>query len=96
VVTAPRFEYSEDARKALDRLESEAGDRLWNDVCDALELIVTHSDSREARAEQIRGRDDRVVWKVNVFAGSDAWAVLWHYDQAGLVVIAWIGRWPPP
>ncbi|HVT21643.1 MAG TPA: hypothetical protein VHD58_10875 [Mycobacteriales bacterium] len=94
-MSAPRFEYSEDARKALDRLECEAGNRLWDDLCGAIELIVTHPDSREARGEQLRGRDDRAVWKVDVFDGSDDWAVLWHHNASNRVVIAWIGLWPP-
>jgi hypothetical protein len=94
-VAAPRFEYSDDAREALDRLENEVPDRLWNAICDAIELIVDHPDSREARAEELRGHDEKAVWKVDIFDGSDDWAILWHPNESGLVVIAWIGLWPP-
>lgn len=94
-MASPRFEYGKDARKALDRLEVEAPDRLWDALCEAIELIVTRPDSREARADELRDRAGGAVWKVDVFDRGDDWAVLWHRNDAGLVVIAWIGLWPP-
>ena len=70
-------------------------DRLWERLCDAIDLIVDRPDSREARAEELRGREGKAVWKVDVFDRTDDWAILWHRDPAGAVVIAWIGLWPP-
>jgi hypothetical protein len=53
------------------------------------------SNAPTRRAEELRGRDGKAVWKVDVFDGSEDWAVLWHPNDSGLVVIAWIGLWPP-
>lgn len=94
-MTAPSFRYTREARRALDGLEASASDRLWNRLCDAIDLILDHPGSREARAEELRGREDKVVWKVDVFDQHDDWAILWHEDDRGAVVIAWIGIWPP-
>lgn len=90
-----QFYYELEAARVLNRLQQEASDRLWDRLCDAIDLIVDHSDSREARGEQLRARDDKAVWKVDIFDGMDDWAILRHHDQHGAVVIAWIGPWPP-
>lgn len=94
-MSGPRFRYGVDARHALDQLEADASDRLWTLLCDAIDLIVDYPGSREARGEELRGRGGKAVWKVDVFDGIDDWAILWHHDEAGLVVIAWVGLWPP-
>jgi hypothetical protein len=91
----PEFRYEVEAAKSLHRLEQEASDRLWGRLCDAIDLIIDHPDSREARGEELRGREGKAVWKVDVFDGTDDWAILWHRDSSGVVVIAWIGSWPP-
>ncbi len=90
----PDFRYEAEVQHVLDKLEADAGDRLWNRICDAIDLIVDHPDSRQARGEELRGREGKAVWKVDVFDGTDDWAILWHHDS-GRVVIAWIGLWPP-
>jgi hypothetical protein len=94
-VTGSRFRYSHDAARALDLLHADASDTLWERLCDAIDTIVDHPESREARAEELRGRGGKAVWKVDVFDGDEHWAMLWHHDTHDRVVIAWIGRWPP-
>lgn len=89
------FRYEIEAERVLDELRERATDRLWERFCDAIDVIVDHPDSREARGEELRGREGKAVWKVDVFDGSDDWAILWHRDDEGGVVIAWIGLWPP-
>jgi hypothetical protein len=94
-VTDPEFRFEKEAAGALDRLQADASDRLWERICDAIDMIIDRPDSREARAEELRGRDDKAVWKVDAFDRDGDWAILWHLDNEGLVVIAWLGLWPP-
>lgn len=94
-MTDPEFCYEEQASAALDRLEAQASDRLWDKVRDAIDTIIDQPESRGARAEEPRGRDAKAVWKVDVFDRDGDWAILWHHNDDGLVVIAWIGLWPP-
>jgi hypothetical protein len=94
-VTEPEFRYEREAAATLDRLRAEASDRLWGKICDALDTIIDRPDSRDARAEELRGRDGKAVWKVDVFDRAGDYALLWHHDEHGVIVIAWIGLWPP-
>jgi len=94
-VTAAKFRYEGEAADTIDRLHADASDSPWTKLCDAVDTIVDHPDSRDARAEELRGRGGKAVWKVNVFDGREHWALLWHYDAGRTVVIAWVGRWPP-
>jgi hypothetical protein len=94
-VTAAGFRYEREAAATVDRLHAEASDSLWAKLCEAVDTIVDRPTSREARAQELRGRDGKAVWKLDLFDADEHWAVLWHHDADGFVVIAWVGEWPP-
>ncbi|MHB8452594.1 MAG: hypothetical protein ACYDAQ_19380 [Mycobacteriales bacterium] len=94
-MTDRAFRHEHEAASALTKLEADASDQLWNHICDAIDLLIERPDSRAARAEELRGRGGKAVWKIDVFDRSDNWVILWHHDTQGGIVIAWIERWPP-
>ncbi len=81
--------YSDQAINALDSVEVSGDQRMWNAVLDVIDLICDHSESAEARREQLRGKDGTVVWKVPVRTDDD-WVVLWWPD-GDLAYIPYIG-----
>lgn len=87
-MTSRSLRYEKEAAATLGRLEAEASDGLRQLMCDAIDTIIDRPDSREARAGELRGRGGKAVWKVDVFDRGADWAILWHHDAEGLVVIA--------
>lgn len=82
--------YSPDAARALDALEADStNSRLWNAVCDAIDLICDHGDTAEARREQLRTTGGTAVWKVAIRTHDD-WVVLW-WPQGDAAYIGYIG-----
>lgn len=94
-MTAAAFRYEREAAATIDRLHADASDSLWAKLCAAVDTIVDEPSTRAARAEELRGRGGKAVWKVDVFDDGDHWALLWHHDANDVVVLAWIGLWPP-
>lgn len=90
----PVVYYSRQASEALDKIEaSPERVELWDALCDALDLIIDHPDSAQARREALRTATGMTVWRVTVRVprDSDDWAVLWHHDDVGRILIAYIG-----
>jgi hypothetical protein len=69
--------YSEQAARALDRLEADTDARLNDAVCDVIDLICDLGDTAEARREQMRTAQGTPMWKVSVRGATEAWVVLW-------------------
>lgn len=94
-MTGPVVYYSGQAAEALDKIETdpEAAD-LWNALCDTLDLIIDHPDSAAARRGALRTATGTTVRRVTlrVPRESDDWSILWHHDDAGRILIAFIGR----
>ncbi len=91
----PVVYYSEQAAEALDKIEADPGSvDLWNALCDGLDLIVDHPDSAPARRNALRTATGTTVWRVviRVPRETDDWTILWHQDDTGRILIAFIGR----
>lgn len=91
----PAVYYSGQAADALDKVEADPGAvELWNALCDALDLIIDHPDSAPARRDALRTTAGTTVWRgtVRVPRETDDWAILWHHDETGRILIAFIGR----
>lgn len=90
-------EYGELADSALDKVEHDpARKELWNALCDAIDLICDHPGSKDARFEQVRLYDTKlVVWMVPVRCRTedDDWVVMWQQD-GDVAVIPYIGPRP--
>jgi hypothetical protein len=90
----PDVVYSRQAYDALDRIESDPESAsLWNALCDALDVIIEQPNSAAARRDALRTSIGTTVWRVSVRAPreTDDWMVLWHRDDAGRVLIAYVG-----
>ena len=91
----PVVYYSGQAVEAVDKIEAdpEALD-LWNGICDCLDLILDHPDSAPARRDALRTATGTTVWRVTVRVPCevDIWAILWHQDDTGRILIAFVGR----
>lgn len=86
--------YSPQAAQTLDGLEADPGSvDLWNALCDALDLIIDHPDSAPARRTALKTTAGTTVWHVSVRVPREAddWAILWHQDDTGQILIAYIG-----
>lgn len=86
--------YSRQASDALDRFEADAdATALWNALCDALDLIIDHPDGAEARRVALRTATGSTVWRVPMRVPREAgdWAILGHRDDAGQILIAYVG-----
>ncbi len=90
----PVIYYSWQAAEALDKIEADPeAVALWNALCDTLDLIVDHPDSAAARRDALRTATGTTVWRVTVRVPreTDDWAILWHHDDTGRILIAFIG-----
>lgn len=86
--------YSRQANETLDKIEADPeATALWNALCDALDLIIDHPDSAQARRAGLRTAAGTTVWHVTVRAPreTDDWSILWHHNDAGQILIAYIG-----
>lgn len=91
----PVVYYSDQAAETLDKVEADPGSLdLWNALCDTLELIIDHPDSAPARRDALRTATGTTVWRVTVRVPreTDDWTVLWHHDETGRILIAFIGQ----
>lgn len=91
----PVVYYSGQAAETLDKIEADPGAvDLWNALCDTLDLIIDHPDSAPARRDALRTATGTTVWRVTVRVPRETgdWAVLWHHDKTGRILIAFIGR----
>lgn len=89
-----RVLYSRQASEALDTIETDPeATALWNAICDALDLIIDQPGSAPARRTALRTAAGSTVWHVTVRAPheSDDWAILWQHNDAGQILIAYIG-----
>jgi plasmid stabilization system protein ParE len=86
--------YSRQASETLDKIEADPeASHLWNALCDALDLIIDHPDSAQARRAALRTAAGTTVWYVTVRAPreTDDWMVLWQHNEADQILIAYIG-----
>jgi hypothetical protein len=83
--------YSDQADAALATLADGVDLRLYDAVCDAIDLICDHGDSAEARREQLRTVAGSTVWKVAVRTRHQGWVVLW-WPVEDKALIAYIGH----
>lgn len=86
--------YSRQASETLDKIEADPETTaLWNALCGTLDLIIDHPDSAQARRAALRTAAGTTVWHVTVRAApeTDDWAILWHHNDAGQILIAYIG-----
>jgi hypothetical protein len=86
--------YSRQASEALDTIETDPrATALWNALCDALDLIIDHPDSAQARRAALRTAAGSTVWHVSIRTPqeSDDWAILWQRNDAGQILIAYVG-----
>ena len=91
----PAVYYSRQAAEALDKIEVDpAAVDLWNALCDTLDLIIDHPDSAPARRNALQTTAGTTVWQVTIRIPreTDDWAILWHHDDTGRILIAYIGR----
>jgi len=66
--------------------------RLWDAICDAIDLICDHPEAGEARRYMWRRRDGGPVWQVRLrnTGEDDNWIVLW-YLEGGDAQVVYIG-----
>ncbi len=88
-------EYSRAADAALNRIEHDPSrKKLWNAICDAIDLVCDRPDSAEARKEamHLHGRS-LTVWKVPVSTPWEDrdWVLLW-FPSGEEAVILYVGE----
>lgn len=88
--------YTEQAERALDLIEADPGRRkLWNAICDAIDLVCDQPDSAEARREALRTPGGNTIWRVPIryFDDDQDWVLLWYPDhQVNETVILYVGH----
>jgi hypothetical protein len=81
--------YGAYASAALDKIEKDRIRRkLWNAICDAIDLVCDRPDSAEARLEAVRLPSGLTIWQIPIRCPveEDNWVLLWHRDGEEAVI----------
>ena len=84
--------YAPEVMTQLEKIEHDTTrERLWEAICDAIDLICDYPESGQARRQAWRRRAGGPVWQVALRnTGEDEdWVVLWfrNHDEAKIVYI---------
>lgn len=89
--------YGEGVEEQLDTVENDdSRTRLWNAICETLDLILDKPDSADTRAHSMRVSAGGTAWRVQIpeFSQDQNWSVIWSRDGDEIVFL-YVGPWPP-